>query len=279
MKQLRGICSVLTPENSCMLLKCFKRFAILSFRDLSIFRADFITSIIYLMVYQGIFIIFWHSVIVGIGTNIAGWNEVELVLLVLSALIYSSIKLMFYGFTTMGRKVQTGEIDKYLCRPISPLFALLAEDMKIWPAIQSLFTCCLLFFVLEAIYDFDYKSMKIMLFFISILLGSMMLILLEGVISLLAFWLGDISKLTFTFNSFSNFQRYPLTILPTSFQFFLTWILPIGLVSSIPVAILTNKIPEVHSIFLFQVIGVGFWLVVFVLLWRKALKSYDSMGG
>ena len=262
-----------------MYLKCFKQFVNLSLRDMSVFRSDFILSIVHLMVYQGIFIIFWQAIIRGIGRSIGQWHEADLALLVLSGLIFTSVKLVFFGFTTMSEKVLSGDIDKYLCRPISPLFALIAEDMKIWESFHSLLTCCLLFVILAIEYNFSISVQELFYFALSITLGSLMMIIIEGTVALSSFWLGDIRKISYTMNSFSDFQRYPLSILPSVLQFFLTWILPIGLVSTVPVLLLTGKITNVMGLFVAQLLGVMFWLTLFTCLWRKALVRYDSMGG
>ncbi|WMN60568.1 ABC-2 family transporter protein [Pseudoalteromonas xiamenensis] len=262
-----------------MHLDTFYSFLRLSFKDLSVFRSDFFISIIHLIIYQGIFILFWDALLGKIGVDLGAWDQGSLSLLVLTGLIFSSIRLLFYGFTTMSEKVVTGTIDKYLCRPISPIWALLAEDTKIWASFHSLFTCLLLFIALDLNYHFVFSVKNAFYFMFSVVLGSLTLVLFEGVVSLSSFWFGRTDKIFYLVNSFADFQRYPISLFPSFIQHLLMWVIPIALVSSIPVMFLFGKFESPEILLLAQTILMLTWFFLFIYLWKKALKNYDSVGG
>ncbi|WP_462160745.1 ABC-2 family transporter protein [Pseudoalteromonas maricaloris] len=257
----------------------FIRFLQLSLKDLSVFRSDFIISIIHILIYQGIFILFWDALLRQLDSPLGEWDKGSLALLILVGLIFSSIRMLFFGFTTMSSKVINGELDKYLCRPVSPLLALLAEDTKIWAAGHSLLTCSILFFFMDQVYDYQFTTLSFVYFLISILVGSLTLVLMEGCIALSAFWFGNVDRLFYLINSFGDFQRYPITLFPKLLQHFLIYVLPIGLVSSIPVMFLVGMYDEPASMLIIQGVILLFWLCGFVWLWRCALRRYDSLGG
>ncbi|CAM4118384.1 ABC-2 family transporter protein [Pseudoalteromonas byunsanensis] len=260
-------------------IKVFFRYLQMSFKDLSVFRSDFVISILHILIYQGIFIIFWDALLGQLNTNLGVWDKGSLALLILVGLVFSSVRMLFFGFTTMSEKVINGDLDKYLCRPISPLMALLAEDTKIWAAGHSLLTCSILFVLLNEVYSFEFEASNFVLFVFSIVAGSLTLVLMEGCIALSAFWFGNIDKLFYLINSFSDFQRYPITLFPKLLQHFLIYVLPIGLVSSVPVMILMGSYGNSGVLLLAQLGLLGGWLLLFCWLWRCALRRYDSLGG
>ena len=106
-----------------------------------------------------------------------------------------------------------------------------------------------------------------------------MVLLIQGSIALGSFWLGDVSRVQRLVLKAREFERYPLTIFSGAVQWLLTWVVPIGLVSTYPVLVFLGKAPLVGWPLGAAAALAAAWSATFSALWRKALVRYESFGG
>jgi ABC-type uncharacterized transport system permease subunit len=62
-------------------------------------------------------------------------------------------------------------------------------------------------------------------------------------------------------------------------QRLLTWVLPVGLVSTYPVLVFLGRAPLLGWPLAAAAGLAAFWIPVFSFLWQKALVRYESFGG
>jgi ABC-2 type transport system permease protein len=255
------------------------RFVVISFRDVSEFRIDFFTSILHSLIYQAIFIVFWKSILTFTPNGLGGWRFPDLVILTAFTLVSNAVMQWFAGLLQLPRKVLKGELDKYLSKPLSPLFALIAEDMNGVASLQAMVSAllilgsaCLYFGVHPAMGD-------VLASLLLMVLGSVVLLLIQGWISMLTFWWGDVSRLSSLFMLSGDFERYPINLFPLGVQRLLTWVIPIGAISTYPVLIFLGRAESaVRYLWIAAVLAV-FWAMVFRFSWHKALERYEAFGG
>lgn len=260
-------------------LKLLYRFATISFRNMSEFRVDFMTSILHNIIYQAIFIIFWKSILGFTSDSLGEWTFPELAILCAFTLLATAIMQWFAGLTGLSRKVLRGEVDKYLCKPISPLFALLAEEMRGMASLQQLISAGAILGGICFYYDVEVSLVGAAWSLLVLAVGCTAVILIQGTLALLAFWLGDVSRIQSLFVISGELERYPLTLFPTWLQRLLTWIIPIGLISTFPVLIFLGRL-EIAKTYLGIAVGLlVLWSLVFTVTWNRALRRYESFGG
>lgn len=259
--------------------KLWLRFATLSFRDMSEFRVDFFTSVLQHVVHQAVFVIFWRSVLgAGLG-SLGHWTFPQLAVLTAFGLISTAAMQWFVGLLHLPRKVVRGELDRYLCRPISPLFALLAEEMQGLGSLQQLVSAGVILVAVCGYYGVPVQPVDALAGLGLLAVACVAVLLLQGCLGLLAFWLGDVSNLSRLLMITGEFERYPIDLFPGWLRNLLVWAVPIGLISTYPVLVLLGRrelaLPALGAALALLVL----WATVFIAMWRRALARYDSVGG
>jgi ABC-2 type transport system permease protein len=111
-------------------MKLFKRFLCIALKNMSVFRVDVYMMIFHLIIYSLIYILFWRFLLPHDGDSFSNWHFSDLALLNGILLVAQFIMMLSLGFFMLPQKVLRGEIDKYLSRPIHPLFALILEELN-----------------------------------------------------------------------------------------------------------------------------------------------------
>lgn len=255
------------------------RFAVVSFRDMSEFRIDFFTSILHNLIYQAIFIIFWKSIVTFTAGALGEWSFPDLVVLSTFSLLSAAIMQWFAGFLHLSRKVLRGEVDRYLCRPISPLFAMLAEEMNGLASLQQSLSAALLLVVVIAYFDLEVTALGVLASLAVLAVGCVVVLLIQGTIGLLAFWLGDVSRINSLFMISGEFEKYPVNLFPPLLRHFLVWVIPIGLLATYPALVFLGRIDIAHRFLAIGALLTVVWGLIFFRVWSKALTRYESFGG
>ncbi|HEX6085962.1 MAG TPA: ABC-2 family transporter protein [Thermoanaerobaculia bacterium] len=255
------------------------RFVAISFRNMSEFRLDFFTSIVHSLIYQAIFIVFWKSVLTFTAHDLGGWTFPDLVVLSAFTLVSNSVMLWFAGLLRLPQKVIKGELDKYLCKPVSPLFALVAEEVNAIPSAQRMISALLILGGACAYFGFRPAPANVLLSLGLMILGCFLMLLVQGCVAMLSFWWGDVSYLSSLVNLTGEFERYPITLFPLGVRGFLTWIVPIAAISTFPVLVFLGKAESVARYFGIAALLAIVWMTLFRLSWRKALARYEAFGG
>jgi ABC-2 type transport system permease protein len=251
----------------------------ISFRDLSEFRLDFVTSLLHNLLYQGIFIVFWMSVTSFTGGALGDWAFPDLVVLSAFSLLATAVMQWFSGLLRLAPKVVRGELDKYLAKPVSPLFALLAEEIQGLGFLQQSVSAVVILVATTAYFNLDVSLVSVGASLAVLVVGCLVITLVQGCIGLASFWLGDVSRLHRLVLITGEFERYPLTLFPGWVQGFLTWGMPIGLVSTYPVLVYLDRAEAVAPYLGIGLVLAAAWGSIFRFTWRRALVRYESFGG
>lgn len=255
------------------------RFASVSFRDASEFRSDFLMSLAHNLLYQGIFILFWKSVLDFTPAGLGAWTFPQLAVLSAFTLLATALMQWFMGFLQLSGKILQGEVDKYLCKPISPLFALWAESINALASAQQLVSAALIIAGVCVYYRVPVTPGAALAGLGLLALGCLVVILIQGCIAMLAFWLGDVSRINTLLQITGNFERYPINLFPPWLQGMLTWVVPIGLISTYPVMVFLGKAEEPWRYLATGLVLAAVWGLIFRETWRRALRRYESFGG
>jgi len=209
--------------------------------------------------------------------SLNGWSFYEVILVYGLLTMGESITHMFAdNLWTIGwNYVRSGDFDRFLVRPIDPLFHLLA-DRFCHDGIGNFVTGGVLVGVSMQQLGIPITFLHVVYILISVLSGGLIFIALNLITATSVFWIMEsipVTQMVFTMNEFA---KYPLNIYHNSIRILLTWIIPYGFVSFYPASYLLGRD-----------VGPLVWLSPFVALvfifmayrfWLFGLRHYSGTG-
>lgn len=160
-------------------------------------------------------------------------------------LIIGALRSLFIGpsletLVGMGQEIWNGNFDFSLIRPVNIQFLV---TFRIW-RFFSLFDLALGIAVL--VYAISQSNDPItwlnwLLFAIALIAGTVIIYALLLGLSALAFWSPGF-LITWVFDALFQLARYPIGIYPPVVRILLTWVIPIGLITTIPAQALNGQI-------------------------------------
>ncbi len=214
--------------------------------------------------------------------TVAGWGYGQLAFLYGLSVISHALNVIFFIQSwDLGWYIVEGDFDRYMLRPLNVLYQFYFTGFNPVGITDLIPGICVFTYGCLQI-DFAW-SIKNVIYILSMLVGAT---LIRGAIYLIigstAFWTKSLTPFSkYTQELFDKSTMYPLTIYPESFQFILTYLIPIGWVSFYPVSELLGM-PNGRfsgSGAIWGTLAVG--LLVFVIaaiVFRQGLKQYESAG-
>jgi ABC-2 type transport system permease protein len=251
-------------------------FLIQRFKTLLEYRANFIigaSSTIFLQA-SGLLTI-W--VVMRQVPSLNGWSLEEVLLIYGLVTLAKSINHMFAdNLWTIGRVyIRTGGFDRFLVRPIDPLFHLLA-DRFCHDGIGNFLVGLALVIGAGAPLGIFADTLKVVYLVIAVLSGGAIFIALNLITCVSSFWLMDSVPVTRAVFDNHLFAQYPLTIYPRAVNILLTWLIPYGFTSFYPATYLLGRDTSL-------VVWLGPAVAALLLLagyrfWRFGLRYYAGTG-
>ena len=196
--------------------------------------------------------------------DINGWTFDEVLLVYGLLTLAKSINHMFAdNLWTLGRSyIRTGGFDRFLVRPIDPLFHLLA-DRFCHDGVGN-FLVGLALVVKSALALGIEPS------------AANVLYLLLAVAAVSAFWIVESIPVIRSVFEMHEFARYPLTIYPRAIAILLTWAVPYGFASFYPASHLLGR--DVGALAWLGLPIAAALLVAGYRFWSFGLRHYSSTG-
>jgi ABC-2 type transport system permease protein len=244
-------------------------------KELLEYRVSFIVGLVGTCLTHGATLAFIWVIMSQLPT-LNGWRLPEL-LLIYGLLCFSrSFAHMFTDNTwAMGYFMRAGEFDRYLVRPIDPLFHLLADGFNIDGVGNFLVGGVLVLSAGQALGVFS-SLLNITYLAATVASGAVIFFALNLISSVSAFWIVDsmpVSELVF-----GNylFAQYPLSIYPRAIRFLLTWIVPYGFTSFYPASFLLGR--DLGLLVWLGPVVAAVLLVLGYRLWLVGLGRYEGTG-
>ena len=172
--------------------------------------------------------------------------------------------------------VKKGDFDKYLTRPINPLFHVIAETFQV-DAIGELVVGIALMVYVSGSVNLYITPLSVALFIVVIPFATLIYTAIKIATGALAFWIkssGFIIQMVYGMNEFA---KYPTTIYSLFIRTFITYIIPFAFTGYYPcIYLLTGQNPlfNIGGTVLISVIV----MLVALLIWHKGLSAYESAG-
>lgn len=214
--------------------------------------------------------------------EINGWNYGQLAFLYGLSVISHAVSMMFFvqGWF-MGYSVIEGDFDRYLTRPLGVLYQFFFTTFNIF-GITDLIPGIVVFIYgcIETGFRFTFgNSVGIIVMIIGAAFIRGGLYIMLGSTS---FWTKSANDFgQYTQEIFDKSTMYPISMYPESFQFILTYLIPIGWVSFYPVSGLMGIETAVGigsgNVWITFAVGIVVMLAA-GLLFKIGLRRYESAG-
>ncbi len=257
-------------------LSLYRYFVVQRFKILMAYRLNFFIGSVSTAVLQAASLAaIW--VVMSQIPSLNGWNFYEVILIYGLLTMGESITHMFAdNLWTIGwNYVRSGDFDRFLVRPIDPLFHLLA-DRFCHDGFGNLITGAVLVGVAMHNLGIAVTPVHILYLVMSVLSGGLIFIALNLITATSAFWLTESIPVTQMVFNMNEFAKYPLNIYHGAIRILLTWLIPYGFVSFYPASYLLGR-DLGPMVWLGPLVAIVFMLVAYR-VWLFGLKHYAGTG-
>lgn len=210
--------------------------------------------------------------------SLNGWSYYEILFIYGFAQLPRGIDHIFTDYIWMigMRVVIRGEFDRYLLRPVNPLFQVIAERFQ-----PDGFGEIVVGIVITAItigkLGITLTFLKVLLFIVLIIAGAVIYTSIKLFFASLAFWIKNSMPIMNLVYMTSDFSKYPIEIYSKFVRIIITIIIPFAFTAFIPASYFTGK-----TSLLFALFGtVGAAIISFAVaysVWLRGIKNYESAG-
>lgn len=173
-------------------------------------------------------------------------------------------------------KVRRGDIDRYLVRPINPLFQCIAERFQPEAFGELIVGVILIAYTLDKV-GITLNLLTLGMMLIYVIMGSMIYTGIKLITASVGFWAMNSMPLMTSVYNIADFSKYPIVIFPKVVQIIITYVIPFGFVSFFPANSILNHSSSMDVLMGSSVALILLWIVAYR-LWLYGLKSYQSVG-
>lgn len=241
--------------------------------DFAALALDFCLTIVFSL-------LFWNYLL-GDFDRLAGWDMKELVVLALFGSSSWSIGQFLAGSWQLSEKITGGQLDKYICRPVNPLFSLVLEDMQldeVLKGVMSLSIFLVLYKVkLGAVPSLGSVICSVLLLFMGIIIVA----LVRCIFSCVSFWIENERGISmFVHMEDFDLHMYPVDMFDSACKIILFSIIPVAFISYVPASVYLRKNTLSPLYFLGgEAVIIVLLLLVLKLVWGRGIRKYEANGG
>ena len=221
--------------------------------------------------------------VVGLGVvfgqvgEVRGWSHAGALAVLGAYLTLGALRSVFVGpsldsLTGMDGDVWTGRLDFVLLRPADTQFIASFRRWRFLSLLDMVLGIAVLVVAIGRIGE-TVAPLAVVGFVVSMLAAMATLYALLLICTSLVFWSPGF-LFTWVFNSLFQMARYPVGLYPGWVRLVLTWVVPVGIMTTVPAAALT------HTLSTGMLVGsIGLAIALFVgasVFFRLALRRYAS---
>jgi ABC-2 type transport system permease protein len=259
------------------LLKLFTRTFEVSTATLLVYRAN----VIFFFVFETLFLASqFLTISVGFnlaGDQIAGWTRQQAYLLTAVNGMSHQIFICFFINPIFNLSVQVwnGQFDYILLKPQHPLVSLIANGQFVISNIPNMLINAGVVGYLLSVNRAAYTPGMLPVFILFVVLGVAVRVGLALLCMAPVFISERLSDVEDSFWSVTNLARYPLSVFPRSLVHILTFVVPIGMLASVP----SESLFHPRSVFFWgaAAAAAAVFVVVCVKVFMRAMKGYQSV--
>jgi ABC-2 type transport system permease protein len=238
------------------------------------YRANFVVNVL-----MSGFWLFWSvvglQVYFGHTERIGGWSYDEALIIVGMFHLANGYMQAFLqpNISEIGSHIRNGTMDFILTKPVNSQFLASMRTVVFWRLVDVALGFGIVAFALWRL-ELSLTPRSAALFVLMLGAAAVILYALWLMLVTTAFWLVRIDNISELIYAFYEAGRYPVSVYRGALQAFLTFIVPIAFITTVPAAALVNRLDA-------SLAGYGVALAVVLLLlsarfWNFALRFYAS---
>lgn len=230
-------------------------------------KTTFITNIVFMILNNASFIVQW-IILYSLKSNIGGYSLNEILLLWgLSASTYGVAHLFFENAFNLSDIINNGALDSYIVQPKNILLSSITSEIKVSAIGDIIYGYIILF-----IYGITLKNF--ILFTIFTLTGGLIMVSIIIILNSLSFWINNASLIADTEERLLvQFATYPDGIFKGITKILLYSIVPVGIISYIPINLIINFD---YKLLLLEIIITIILILLANIIFNNGLKRYSS---
>ena len=245
--------------------------AIFNLKNAYALRKSFWISVFSMVLNDCTFFVIWYLFMQATGP-INGWSTVDVFgMLGVSLFIFGITNSFFYGIRDLPETVLMGSFDNVLLSPVDPFLKLAGNSFSMTAygdLLQGLIVT-----IFYGVY-LKFSFLVWVLYGLAIFLGCIIFISIRLLCSLVAFFIHDGEVVsTQLFEVYLRPGLYPGSIFPSKMKIFFMTIIPTLITSAVPIDII--KLKSIN-LFVFSFFVTFFWVCVTCLVFKIAIKRYES---
>jgi ABC-2 type transport system permease protein len=207
-------------------------------------------------------------------TVFAGYTTDQMIVFFLTYQVVDILAQVFYrGVYMFSEQVRTGEFDFLLAKPISPLFRSLTGLPDINDTIFLIPTLGVMAWLLSQL-NIVITTQSLMWYLILLVNSFLVATALHILVLVIGILTTEVDGIIWLYRDLIKLGEFPVTIYPQLLKLALFFIIPVGIMVTIPAEVLLNVNPT-YSAVGSLIFGVSF-LFVSLKIWTWSLKRYSS---
>lgn len=258
-------------------IKLYNSFLKQYLKSLMEYKADFFIGLFGFFLVQGAGVIFLSLIFSSI-PSLKGWSFYEILFIYGFAQIPRGIDHVFTdNLWIFGWKhIIEGDFDRYLLRPLNPLFQLISEKFQPDGFGEIIVGICLL--IISSInLNLKFTILDPIVFIFAVIGSTIIYTAIKLITSCSAFWFKNSTAFISMVYSVSEFAKYPVEIYPKTLKGIVTYIIPFAFTGFYPAAYFLRKESLFMGVILTCIIAIIFISIGYK-LWLIGLKRYESVG-
>lgn len=246
-------------------------------KSIMAYRADFILGLVGFILVQSVGVIFISLIFTAI-PNLSGWSFYEILFIYGFAQIPRGIDHVFTDqlWIFSWKTIAQGEFDRYLVRPLNPLFQVIVE--KFQPdGFGEIVIGTMLLIISWSKLSIEITFEKIILLIFLIICATLIYTAIKLAVTSITFWVKFAQSYMFMVYQLSTFVKYPINIYPNWIKTILTFVIPFAFTGYYPGAYLLGRGSLFQGVIMTFMISI---ISIFIAyrIWLIGISRYESTG-
>ncbi len=233
------------------------------------YKKSFYLQVIFMIVNNGFFLIFWGVVFNINGGSISGLDMKDILYLwSIPTTAWGIAHFFFGGVVELNRYIINGELDTYLLQPKNMFFNIATSKSDLGAFGDLIYGLILSVVVSSNILDF----FMIMIYTV---IATVFTIAISVIIRSLSLWIGDVENIAHVYEQslFLTLTTYPEQIFGKGIKLLMYTVVPAMYAVHLPIKLLGNFNIK---LFLLIIIVMFIFIIIAKSIFNKVLKEYES---
>lgn len=239
------------------------------------FKANFILWILVELLWFSLQIGFF-TVIYQHTDRIGDWSKWEAVLLIgASHFIQQLFQAFFFtNCSELSELIRTGKFDFMILLPVNTRFIVSLRKVDLGGFVNAATACLVMVYALNELHRVP-SAAQLVGFIMLCIAGILIHYSLMFLLSSISFWTVRAQGIVWGYYNLFNIARYPDSTFRGLFRVVFTFVIPMTLVSNVPVKLLADRLSNPTEVL--WLLGVGaICALLSEIIWRISLKRYTS---